>query len=92
MNDLIPSIAGGTVALVAGGAALFLARKTPALHARAGAVFFAAMLVLAGTGALIAAMKPERGTAVIGVLACCWSSRPGRRFGAATARRVGFEL
>ena len=28
------------------------------------------MLVLAGTGALIAAMKPERGTAVIGVLTC----------------------
>ena len=71
MNDLIPiHIAGGTVALVAGGAALFLARKGSPLHARVGAVFFAAMLVLAGTGALIAAMKPERGTAVIGVLAC----------------------
>lgn len=71
MNYLIPiHIAGGTVGLVAGGAALFLARKGTPLHTRAGAVFFAAMLVLAGTGALIAAMKPERGTAVIGVLTC----------------------
>jgi hypothetical protein len=63
-------IAGGTVALIAGALALFVAPKGYAFHARAGAAFFAAMLVLAGTGAIIAALEPERGTAVIGVLTC----------------------
>lgn len=71
MNYLIPiHIAGGSVALIAGAAALFIARKGSPLHARAGTIFLGAMLTLAGTGALIAAMKPERGTAMIGLLTC----------------------
>jgi len=40
------------------------------LHAKAGTAFLFAMLVLAGTGAIIAALKPERGTALIGLLTC----------------------
>ena len=60
-------IAGGTVALLAGAAALSL-RKGGRPHAIVGTWFFATMLVLAGTGAFIAALKPERGTAVIGLL------------------------
>ena len=71
MNYLIPfHIAGGSAALIAGGVALFLARKGAKLHAQAGTLFFAAMLVLAGTGAVMAAVEPERGTTVIGLLSC----------------------
>ena len=71
MNPLTPiHIAGGAVALIAGAAALFISRKGSPLHARAGTAFFAAILVLAGTGAIIAALKPERGTTVIGLLTC----------------------
>jgi uncharacterized membrane protein len=71
VNPLMPiHIAGGTVALLAGAIALFVARKGAPLHARAGTAFFVAMLTLAGTGALIAAMKPERGTMLIGLVTC----------------------
>lgn len=71
MNPLIPfHIAGGSVALVAGAVALFLARKGMRLHAQAGTVFFLGMLVLGSTGTVIALMKPERGTAAIGLLVC----------------------
>ena len=62
-------VVAGSAALLAGGAAL-LVRKGGSLHAKAGTVFFASMLAMAGTGALIAAVKPERGTAVIGLLTC----------------------
>ena len=69
MNPLMPfHIAGGTLALLAGAAALFIARKGSPLHARAGTAFFVGMLVLTGTGAILAALKPERGTMVIGIL------------------------
>jgi uncharacterized membrane protein len=71
MNSLIPfHIAGGTAALIAGAVALFLARKGAKLHAQAGTAFFVAMLVLGGTGTLIAAAEPERGTAIIGLITC----------------------
>lgn len=59
-------VAAGSAALLAGGAALAV-RKGGRLHTRAGTIFFAAMLAMAGTGAVIAALRPERGTAVIGV-------------------------
>ena len=62
-------IVAGSAALGAGGAAL-AARKGGALHVKAGTVFFATMLAMAGSGAAMAAMKPERGTAVIGLLTC----------------------
>ena len=71
MDTMIPiHIAGGSVALIAGAAALFLFRKGGRLHGQAGTIFFAGMLVLGGTGALIAAVEPERGTAMIGLLVC----------------------
>jgi uncharacterized membrane protein len=68
MNPLIwMHVAAGTAALLAGAAAL-AARKGGPLHMRAGTTFFAAMLVMAPTGALVAALVPERGTAVIGII------------------------
>lgn len=70
MHPLIPiHIAAGSVALIAGAAAM-TARKGGRFHARAGTWFFAAMLTMGGTGAIIAFAKPERGTAVIGILTC----------------------
>jgi uncharacterized membrane protein len=62
-------VAAGSAALLAGGAALSV-RKGGRLHARVGTIFFATMLAMAGTGALIAALRPERGTAVIGIFTC----------------------
>ena len=62
-------VAAGSAALLAGAAGL-AARKGGPLHVRAGTIFFAAMLAMAGTGAAIAAFKPERGTAVIGLFTC----------------------
>lgn len=67
MNPMIlVHVAGGSIALLSGAAALSF-RKGGPLHARAGTFFFASMLVLAGTGAWIAALRPERGTMVIGL-------------------------
>ncbi|HEX6376683.1 MAG TPA: hypothetical protein VFZ91_13305 [Allosphingosinicella sp.] len=62
-------VVAGSAALLAGAGALSV-RKGGRLHARAGTVFFAAMLAMAGTGAAIAAAVPERGTAVIGLFTC----------------------
>jgi uncharacterized membrane protein len=62
-------IAAGSAALVAGAGALAV-RKGGPLHARAGTIFFAAMLAMAGTGAAMAAFISERGTAVIGLFTC----------------------
>jgi hypothetical protein len=59
-------VAFGTLALLSGAAALSL-RKGSRLHARAGRWFFAAMLVMTATGSTMAALRPERGTAVIGL-------------------------
>jgi hypothetical protein len=70
MHPLIPiHVAAGGVALIAGAAAL-VARKGGRPHGRAGNWFFVAMLVMGGTGSIIAFAKPERGTAVIGILTC----------------------
>lgn len=89
MNGLmLVHIVGGSIALTAGTGALVVG-KGSRWHARIGTAFFGAMLVMAGTGALAAAVKPERGTAVIGLLTCylvttSWSAarrrdgRPGR--------------
>ena len=62
-------IAGGSAALLGGTTALML-RKGGDPHRTVGTWFFGAMLVMAGTGAIMAALKPERGTAVIGILTC----------------------
>ncbi|MDQ8754862.1 DUF2306 domain-containing protein [Sphingosinicella sp. LHD-64] len=96
---MLVHIIGGSIALLSGAAALIL-RKGSRWHAQAGTAFFAAMLVLAGTGAVIAALKPERGTAVIGIFTCylvttAWSAarrrdgRPGGLEHAALAVVLG---
>src|SRR5512141_1670540 len=66
---LVPHIIAGGVALGAGAVALAL-RKGGRPHARAGTLFFGAMLAMAGTGTIMAAFKPERITAMIGLFAC----------------------
>lgn len=81
MNPLtLIHILGGALALGAGAAALGF-RKGSASHAEAGNIFLGSMLVLALTGAVMAALKPERATAVIGILTAYlvatawWSAR-----------------
>ena len=63
---LIIHIAAGSAALAAGAAALS-ARKGGAFHQRVGRAFLFTMLVMALFGAFIAVMKPERGTAAVGL-------------------------
>ena len=89
-------VAAGSAALLAGGAALIV-RKGGRLHARAGTIFFASMLAMAGTGALIAALKPERGTAVIGLFTCylvatAWASARRREGVAGGFERMGLAV
>lgn len=89
-------IVAGSAALVAGGAALFV-RKGGRLHAKAGTVFLASMLAMAGTGALIAAVRPERGTAVIGVftaylVATAWTAARRRDGSAGTFEVAGLAV
>lgn len=55
------SIGAGTVALYA--------IKGSWLHRRSGMIFVVAMLVMASLGAIMAGLKPDRGTALGGVLA-----------------------
>lgn len=62
-------IVGGSLALAAGFGALMF-RKGGRVHMAAGTLFFLSMLEMAGTGSVMAALKPERGTAVIGILTC----------------------
>lgn len=63
---MLVHILGGSAALASGGAAVAL-RKGGRAHAQAGTIFFAGMLALTGTGALMAALAPERGTMMIGL-------------------------
>jgi hypothetical protein len=98
MNALLPvHVVAGSIALLSGGAALVL-RKGGRHHALAGSWFFGSMLAMTSTGALAAALKPERGTAVIGLftaylVATSWATarrRDGRtamfdRYGIAVA-------
>lgn len=84
-------VAAGSAALISGGSAL-AAPKGGALHAKAGSIFFATMLAMAGTGAIIAAARVERGTAVIGLFTCylvatAWASARRR-----DERTGAFEL
>lgn len=70
MHPLIPiHIAAGAIALLAGAAALWMRKGSPR-HAWIGSWFFASMLVMAGTGAVVALSIPERGTATVGILTC----------------------
>ena len=60
-------IAFGSAALLAGAGAMTF-RKGGRMHAKAGTIFLAAMLVMALTGSVMAAVRVERGTAIIGLL------------------------
>jgi uncharacterized membrane protein len=60
-------ITAGLLAIAAGAVALAASKGSP-LHRRSGLVFVVAMLTMASTGALLAAMKPDRGTALGGLL------------------------
>jgi uncharacterized membrane protein len=60
-------VTAGLLAIAAGAVALS-ASKGSSLHRRSGLVFVGAMLTMASTGALLAAMKSDRGTALGGLL------------------------
>lgn len=72
---LYAHIAGGTVGIVAGAAALSV-RKGRRLHAIAGNTFFVAMMVMAGIGALVAPFlisaqgDPKRFDSIIAFFTC----------------------
>jgi hypothetical protein len=62
-------IAMGTLALAAGASSMLL-RKGSRAHARSGTVFFGAMMVMAGSGTLLAAsVRPNAGNVMGGLLA-----------------------
>lgn len=70
MNPLLSiHVLAGSIALLAGFTALAL-RKGGRGHRRVGTWFFGSMAVMTLSGAVIAAFKPERGTAVIGIFTC----------------------
>ncbi|RPJ22485.1 MAG: hypothetical protein EHM33_23390 [Chloroflexi bacterium] len=60
-------IIGGLVGLTSGAVALS-ARKGAKLHRKSGMIFVYAMLVLSASGALMAALKPERISVIAGML------------------------
>ena len=60
-------ITAGLLALLAGAVALYVVKGSK-LHRKSGMIFVVAMMVMASTGALMAALKPDRGTALGGVL------------------------
>jgi len=60
-------IGAGTVALLSGAAAL-IARKGSRPHRQAGNAFFVSMLVMSALGAYLAWIKPDMGTAIMGLL------------------------
>lgn len=89
-------VVAGSAALIAGAGALSV-RKGARLHAKAGTIFFAAMLAMAGTGAAIAALGMERGTAVIGIFTCylvatAWRSARRRDGVAGGFERAGLAV
>ncbi len=67
MTILPIHIAAGALALLFGYAALF-AFKGGALHRKAGMGFVLAMATMSLSGALIAAVKPDRGSVIAGLL------------------------
>lgn len=93
---LVVHIGGGTVALAAGIAALAL-RKGGRAHGRAGSWFAAAMLVLLGTGFVLAVAGPFRGTAggavfAIYLVATARESARRRDGKAGRFERIGFAV
>jgi len=84
-------IVAGSAALISGGAALAL-RKGGRWHGRSGTVFFAAMIAMTLTGALVAAVKPERATAVIAIITCYLVATAWRTAKRRDGRAGRFEL
>lgn len=80
-------IVAGFLALGSGTVALYVL-KGGNLHRKAGTLFVYAMLVMAGLGAVLAGLKPDRLSAIGGVLACYMVTtamltvrrRPGEKF------------
>jgi uncharacterized membrane protein len=66
---LYAHIGGASVGLAAGAVAM-VARKGGRLHRAAGNVFFAAMLVMGGVGAIVAPMLQDYGSAFAGAITC----------------------
>lgn len=62
-------VAGGSLGLIAGAVAV-AAHKGGAIHARAGTLFFASMLVLGVTAAMLAQLDGEPDSGIGGILAC----------------------
>jgi hypothetical protein len=62
-------IAGGSLALVSGAAAV-AARKGSPLHARAGTWFFASMLVLGVTASILEPYRTPPGSPIGGIMVC----------------------
>lgn len=62
-------IIGGLAGLISGTVALS-ARKGSGLHRKSGMIFVYAMLVMSATGAVIAALMPERVSVIAGMLTC----------------------
>jgi uncharacterized membrane protein len=56
------------IAAIGAGAIALCATKGSTLHRRSGTVFVVAMLCMSASGAFMAALKPDRGTALGGVL------------------------
>jgi uncharacterized membrane protein len=67
MTILPVHILGGMLALLCGYMALF-SRKGATLHRRTGMAFVIAMTVMSLSGALIATVKPDRGSIIAGLL------------------------
>jgi len=89
-------ILGGSVALASGGAALAL-RKGGRSHGRAGTFFVFGMLALTGTGAVVAALEPERGTMMIGLFTAylvitSWTTARNRDGEAGLTERIALPV
>jgi len=90
-------IGAGTVALLAGAAALSF-RKGGRPHGKAGTVFLLAMLVMAATGGAMAIVKPENpSTAIIATLTfylvgTSWATARRRDGGTGLPERIGLAV
>ena len=81
-------VAFGSAALLTGAAALSV-RKGGRFHAKAGTIFFAAMLVMAGTGAMVAASIGQRDAEDAKRLGDAFSSQlGGQGFGLSLAKPI----
>ena len=65
---LLVHIAAGSLALLAGFAAVFAAKGEP-LHRKAGLIFVVAMVVMGLSGSLVAVLHDQPGTVIAGLLA-----------------------